>query len=692
MAKTRYIQNSFLSGELSPLVKGNITLAQYYQGLEQAKNVMVVPQGGVKRRGGLKYVATNAAGSAKLLDFNTSTSNRYLLCVTAGDIAVYLAGDTNTLLGNLSAPYLDAEVSELRHVTTENVCLIFHENHPTQRIIFTGGTSFTIGAAPFTNVPQFDFNDATSPTPVSEVQVVTFASFVLGQVYQIDVEGVLSKSITYAGDATADQQAATVFNMQKNLQDMPVFGETGVTVARTGAAQFTITIAGESAKAFQLFSGFGTTGSASSTLTFTKSATGTARKEDVWSANRGYPRLGAFFEGRLWLGGTRDKSQSLFASKSGALLDFEIDEGADDEAIFITLTSRTLTEITDIYGGRNLQIFTSGGEYAILEASTTAATINARNQTSNGSLYIAVQEADGSVIFCDKNGKTLREYAYTFNEDSYASNDITVLSSHLITAPTDAAFLTGTASDDSNWLFTLNTDGTASILNKLRAQDINAFTSMSLSTQFNLDTKMEAVEVVDEEAYFVVKRFNGSDTEISTIEKLDFSSLTDGSVTGTATGTKLVGLTHLIGFEVSVVGDGAVLPKRTVDGSGEITLTTSELANHTNFEAGINFVPTVQPMPSNTNIGSGENFMRIKRVVRVNLRVYETKGLYVDGVPVPIRSFGSDTLDQAALPYTGIIDDQYPTDGWTRDEMPIFTCPDPTPMHIQAIELEIESS
>ena len=64
MAKTRYIQNSFLSGELSPLVKGNITLAQYYQGLEQAKNVMVVPQGGVKRRGGLKYVATNAAGSA----------------------------------------------------------------------------------------------------------------------------------------------------------------------------------------------------------------------------------------------------------------------------------------------------------------------------------------------------------------------------------------------------------------------------------------------------------------------------------------------------------------------------------------------------------------------------------------------------------------------------------------------------
>ena len=141
-----------------------------------------------------------------------------------------------------------------------------------------------------------------------------------------------------------------------------------------------------------------------------------------------------------------------------------------------------------------------------------------------------------------------------------------------------------------------------------------------------------------------------------------------------------------------MLGDGSVLPKRVVDVDGEITLTASELANHTNFEAGINFVPTIQPMPSNTNIGSGENFMRIKRVVRVSLRVYETKGLYMDGVPVPVRSFGSMTLDQPATPFTGIVDDIYAVDGWTRDEMPIFTCPDPTPMHIQALELEIESS
>ena len=65
---------------------------------------------------------------------------------------------------------------------------------------------------------------------------------------------------------------------------------------------------------------------------------------------------------------------------------------------------------------------------------------------------------------------------YNFNEDAYTSNDISVLSSHLINQPTDLAVLTGTTSEDSSWVFIINTDGTASILNTVRAQDINGFT------------------------------------------------------------------------------------------------------------------------------------------------------------------------------------------------------------------------
>ena len=47
----------------------------------------------------------------------------------------------------------------------------------------------------------------------------------------------------------------------------------------------------------------------------------------------------------------------------------------------------------------------------------------------------------------------------------------------MIDPPVDMALLAGTASDDANWLFIVNTDGTATILNTLRSQDINGFTS-----------------------------------------------------------------------------------------------------------------------------------------------------------------------------------------------------------------------
>jgi len=59
MAKSRFIQSTFVSGALSPLLKGRIDLQQYYQGVETARNVVIVPQGGMKRRAGTEYIDTS---------------------------------------------------------------------------------------------------------------------------------------------------------------------------------------------------------------------------------------------------------------------------------------------------------------------------------------------------------------------------------------------------------------------------------------------------------------------------------------------------------------------------------------------------------------------------------------------------------------------------------------------------------
>lgn len=848
MAKTRAIQNNFLSGVLSPLIKGNVTLQQYYQGLQQGENVVIVPQGGVKRRGGLQYgiepyntltrstvtpTMPNGGTAANINDGNTGTSTAtttpigttnpyviaqydlgsaqqivladvkgislstgssdefqiqysddgtnwfgnyrpmslngtaatkrfeidtasgtsgephrywrlvrigatdlgaavvnlsefnlftnsgtlsnvmtlasspevgidYLLILTDSNIQIIkYIGNALINVASLESPYASAAVENVRAATLGSVTLLFHPDYPTQRLINYGDSTVNGGVnknpfddyaywyldeTPFVNVPLFDYNDSLSPSPVAEQQDATFGSFSRGMQYQVNINNILSKQITFAGDSTPDEQASTEENLRKNLQDMPVFGDTGISVNRVGANQYRITIDGESADDFNLFSGFNTTGTTSASITFTKVATGSPRREPIWSAARGYPIMGIFFEGRLWIGGTRDKPQVLLASKSGDNLNFDTGQGSDDEAIFITLSGRRLSSITDIYPGRNLLVFTSGGEYADLGTGITPSSINLRNQSSNGSLPIPVQEADGAVVFADRSGKTLREYIYTFNQDAYDSTDITVLSSHLIKTPVSMAFLTGTASDDANWLFVVNGDGTASILNKLRSQDINGFTEM------NTTGTLKEVTVFGENVSFIVDRvINGVTKRF--VERFTFDNLMDSSVRRVYSTATFSGLDHLEGEPVSVRADNSFIGPKTVSG-GAITLTAEEIVPLTVggsiVEVGINFPVTVQSMPMNTNIGSGENFMRLKRITRMNLRVYESVGISVDGNSIPSRSF--TTTFGAQEIYTGIIDDVYPSEGWNRDTVPVISCPAPTPFHLQAIEYEVESS
>ena len=46
MPMSKFFQSAFMSGELSPLIKGRVDIDQYYKGMQTAENVVIVPQGG----------------------------------------------------------------------------------------------------------------------------------------------------------------------------------------------------------------------------------------------------------------------------------------------------------------------------------------------------------------------------------------------------------------------------------------------------------------------------------------------------------------------------------------------------------------------------------------------------------------------------------------------------------------------
>ena len=102
------IQTNFSTGEMDPLLRARVDLPAYQNALEEATNVVVQPQGGVRRRPGTRYITEiNAGSGVRLVPFEFSTSDSYMLCFTDNRMYVFKAGVLITAINGTANPYLD---------------------------------------------------------------------------------------------------------------------------------------------------------------------------------------------------------------------------------------------------------------------------------------------------------------------------------------------------------------------------------------------------------------------------------------------------------------------------------------------------------------------------------------------------------------------------------------------------------
>ena len=164
MPRSTFAYTNFTAGELSPRLDGRTDLQKYFQGCKTLQNMVIHPHGGATRRPGTKFIAeTKSSGEARLIPFEFSTTQTYVLEFGNTYMRVYKDGgqvlNSGTVV-EISTPYSAAEANELKFTQSADVLFIVHPSHQPRKLSRTSHTSWTLSlyaptANPFSSSNNF---------------------------------------------------------------------------------------------------------------------------------------------------------------------------------------------------------------------------------------------------------------------------------------------------------------------------------------------------------------------------------------------------------------------------------------------------------------------------------------------------------------------------------------------------------
>jgi hypothetical protein len=599
MTRAFVAQTNFSAGELDPRMLGRTDLRSFENGAAKLRNVVVETTGGVRRRPGMAHVAT-AAGPGRLIDLEIGPGLVYLLAFSEFQVDIYRDG---VLRATVATPWNEAQIAQIAWAQLDQSLLITHADLPPQQLKRESDTVWSIGPWIFAEIAP-----GMSAEP--------FARF--------------------ADSDVAMQSSATTGTVTLNTSaDVFVPAHLGGIVRMKGK-QIQLTNIQTSTQAIGLV-----------LQTLDDTGPTTDWDEQAFSAARGWPVTVSFHQDRMVIGGSRDLPNGLWLSKTGESFNFDLGTGLPDEAIAFRLAANDRPAIRALMPGRNLQVFTSSGEWVVTGDPLTPTDIQVHQQSRIGSprdRHVPPRDVDGATLFAARNGRELREFLFVDTEQAYQAADLALLAQHLVRSPVDQAF------DAKRRLFLIvNEDGSLATIAIYRNADIAAWSLQETAGH------VLSVAVVGDATMLLVERPSGIQ-----IERLDDQLMVDAGLRLSQSPPALVwtGLGHLEGQEVVLVADGLVLEPTTVAG-GQVVLDTpaSELA------VGLPYAHVIEPMPA--ALGGHDP---VYRPVRVSLRLFETQSLQIDtgdGLrDLPLHTIGGGPKDRSPTPFTG--DRAVRALGWRR--------------------------
>lgn len=615
--------SNFSTGELDPLLRARVDLQSYNNALAKATNVLIQPQGGLRRRPGLKHIlelpnsSTASAGNGvRMVPFQFSVDDSYMLCFTHNRMYVVKNGVVMVNINSTGNNYLTTTigssiVDDMCWTQSADTLILVHPDmQPVKIVRGLSDSVWTASAITFDSIPKYAFTLTTTTPSVGHL-----------------TPSAVSGNVTL----TAQNSIFTSGSVNQYINASP-----------QGRARIVEYVSGTVVKAVTEYPFFDTSNIAQGNWEIESGY------EDVWSSSKGWPRTVTFHEGRLYFGGSKSRPSTVWGSKIGLFFDFVPTESLDDDAVEATLDTNELNVITDIISSRDFQVFTTGGEFYVPQQGTdpiTPLTFTFKNVSRNGvKPGTRVQSVESGSVYIQRQGKSLNEFVFADTQLTYITQRISLLSGHLLKGPQRIALRRASSTEEADLLLMTNTDdGSMAVFSIMRSQQITAPSEFITDGEF-LDVGVDVTKI-----YCVTKRvFNGTTRYF--IEQFKDDLYTDCAFTGGSAGGVGSGLPH-IGKSLNVICDGIPQGNETVSAGGAVTF---DRESTTSYEVGLPITVYVKTMPVEIKLQTGSRVSMKKRIVEISAVLDDTQHCILNNNEVAFRLLDNPLLDEPVPTFTGI--------------------------------------
>lgn len=373
----------------------------------------------------------------------------------------------------------------------------------------------------------------------------------------------------------------------------------------------------------------------------------------AFGSRNGFPRFVAFYQGRLWFGGTQGLPTTLFASSVNDYENFQVDS-SDDSALHLTLACDDQSSICWICASRSLLLGTTEGEWVLSSPegqAITASNAAFTRQSSVGSEDAPAIGMENTVFFIQRGGRRLREISYKLEADGYTSTDVSLLAEHLFTSGVKE-WMVQRGTTPRLWV--LMNDGSFAVLTTNVEQQVTAWQRVSVPGRKGVRmASLVQPDSHDDEVWLVLQNKANGSLSVERIRDVSDAPCVDSCIKVPVYRPDVVYPgAHLQGVTCLVYPDGKIeeAVESVCDETGACSIPGAVPGE--SYCVGAAFDSLLQTMPLESEL----SFNSVRQIGRVKLRLLQSD---------PHFSYRADHSDRwetydperelFSYPYTGAI-------------------------------------